>query len=139
MLDDILLKILKCDTIGIGVLTALAFLTQMSNPMNDLLEFTRSVFGISFSLLIIYLEFWRLDFLYNYASFYYSYLGRGILFIWLGSILSSRNSLNVWVICLLFISGFLFISFEYFHIIPKPTNFTVDKISLSLDDDEDII
>lgn len=71
-------KFFKIANISIGCIDIIAALSQLTYIFTNLNVFLLAVYGLALSVPIVYLEFKVPSNLYRYASFYFSFLGRGL-------------------------------------------------------------
>lgn len=137
-------KFFKIANISIGCIDIIAALSQLTYLFTNLSIFLLAVYGLALSIPIIYLEFKVPSNLYRYASFYFSFLGRGLSYILLGLIISFGGIYNILAGMFTFILGVAFIVFHFSQFVEEPSNFRAPGSSLSIgdddiDDDDDMI
>lgn len=137
-------KFFKVANLSIGFLDTIAALSQLRYLFTNLSIFLLAVYGLALSIPIIYLEFKVPPNLYRYASFYFSFLGRGLSYILLGLIISFSGIFNKLAGMFTFILGVSFIVFHFSQFVEEPANFRAPGSSLSIgdddiDDDDDMI
>lgn len=123
---DTILRYLHFANILFGALSAIVFLLQFSYISISFMIFLRALFGFLLTIPIVYLEYRPILGLFRYASFYYSYLGRGILYIFLSSFVVVEGLLPILVVLILFFGGCIFIGIESSNSFPQPSNFEVE-------------
>ncbi|AMD22195.1 HGL145Cp [Eremothecium sinecaudum] len=136
---DSTLKAIRIANIAAGGVSSLVFVTQLSYIFTSFMEFIRAIFGLAFAIPLVYLEFKPINGLARFASFYYSYLGRGALFILLSSLMVFEGALPIIAVFLLFIGGLVFIALEFTGTIPEPDNFRFEGSGLTVGGDDDEI
>ncbi|CAB4255719.1 similar to Saccharomyces cerevisiae YDR100W TVP15 Integral membrane protein localized to late Golgi vesicles along with the v-SNARE Tlg2p [Maudiozyma barnettii] len=129
-------KGIKIANLAIGAIGSLAALSQLTYVVSDFNVFMLSLFAIPLSAMIIMMEFKVPTQLYNFASFYFSFLGRGILQILLGIMVCHGGALKLMSAFLLIISGIAYCLFQFLPMIEEPDFFKVAGSSLTVGDDE---
>lgn len=129
-------KGIKFANIAIGSLGTLASLSQITYVVSDFNVFALSLFAIPLSAVIVMLEFKVPPQLFNFASFYFNYLGRGLLQILLGIIVCHGGALKLMTAFLLVISGIAFCLFQFLPMVEEPDYFKIAGNSLTVGDDE---
>ncbi|GCE98746.1 late Golgi vesicles protein [Zygosaccharomyces mellis] len=129
----------KAANLTIGSLTLLSALSQLRYLIYDFSAFLLALYAIPFSVLIILLEFQAIPALYRYCSFYFSFIGRGFLYILLGLLINFGGVFKVLIAVFTFFSGLVYISFEFLPQIEEPANFRAEGAPLSVNDDDDEI
>ncbi|CAI4037984.1 hypothetical protein SMKI_04G3210 [Saccharomyces mikatae IFO 1815] len=136
-------KFFKIANLSIGCIDIIAALSQLTYLFTNLNVFLLAIYGLVLSVPIVYLEFKIPSNLYRYASFYFSFLGRGLSYILLGLIISFGGIYNILAGMLTFILGVAFIVFHFSQFVEEPVNFRAPGSSLSIgddiDDDDDMI
>ncbi|CAI4333017.1 BCN_G0010020.mRNA.1.CDS.1 [Saccharomyces cerevisiae] len=137
-------KFFKIANISIGCIDIIAALSQLTYIFTNLNVFLLAVYGLALSIPIVYLEFKVPSNLYRYASFYFSFLGRGLSYILLSLIISFGGIYNILAGMFTFILGVAFIVFHFSQFVEEPANFRAPGSSLSIgdddiDDDDDMI
>ncbi|CAI7071801.1 BEM_collapsed_G0010040.mRNA.1.CDS.1 [Saccharomyces cerevisiae] len=137
-------KFFKIANISIGCIDIIAALSQLTYIFTNLNVFLLAVYGLALSVPIVYLEFKVPSNLYSYASFYFSFLGRGLSYILLSLIISFGGIYNILAGMFTFILGVAFIVFHFSQFVEEPANFRAPGSSLSIgdddiDDDDDMI
>ncbi|OWB61441.1 hypothetical protein B5S29_g2331 [[Candida] boidinii] len=104
----------------------------------SLSSFFQGLCLIVFSILITYLEFYIPPKLFNFCSSFFSFLGRGIIYILLAALVAHTSTIRYF--CGLYIFGFglLYIVYQYNNSIIPPTNMQGEP-GLSTDDLDDVI
>lgn len=121
----------------LGALTLLTSLTHLTYVFDRFDVFAQSLFAIFFSAFIIILEFKIPRNTYKFASFYFSFIGRGILNILLCSLLAHDSAVLTILTCvLLFVSGMAFIAFQFTDFVEEPESFKAENNSFIVGDDE---
>lgn len=130
----------KIANISIGSLTLLASISQLSYIISNFNVFLLAIYGIVLSVPIIYLEFKVPPNLYRFASFYFSFLGRGISYILLSFLINFGGIFKVLITTLTFLMGTAYITFQFLPQIEEPQNFRGEGSPITVDgDDDDII
>ncbi|KAL2853624.1 Golgi apparatus membrane protein TVP15 [Aspergillus pseudodeflectus] len=115
-------NIFRIVNIGIGVLMILGGISQFFPA-----EFGRIILGayvIIFGLIVAGLEFLPQvpDYVYRYGSFLFSFLGRGVFYIFVGSILLHDHVLRIIAGSVIGIFGIAYVALEFFPSIEPPSN-----------------
>ncbi|AET38990.1 Tvp15p Ecym_3512 [Eremothecium cymbalariae DBVPG len=138
--QETILQRIFLTNVVIGSVSVLVFLGQLSYIFTNFAAFIRSIFGVTLSIPLVYLEFKPLPWLSRFASFYYSYLGRGLLLVLLSTMIVTEGFLAVFSVYFLFIAGVVFIVCEYNSGVIEPPSFRDEGASLTVgDDDDDVI
>lgn len=127
---------IKTANLALGSLAILTSLLDMTEIFGSFAVFLRGLFALAASIPILYLEFRKLPQLYKFASFYYSFLGRGVLFMLLSCNIANHGVFNLLVSLLLFLSGVIFTIFHFSPFIDEPENFKTSNSGLTVGDDE---
>lgn len=134
------LKFYAYATAGFASLSALCFLGQLTLIFIDFSAFVRALIGLPLSLLLALIEFRDIPALFNYASFYYSYLGRGFLLLLLTSLLSFGTVFSIILGVFLFAGSVLHFVLHALPDAPEPASFKRGATALTVgNDDDDII
>ncbi|CCK71720.1 Tvp15p KNAG_0H03050 [Huiozyma naganishii CBS 8797] len=127
----------KIIDISIGTVALLASLTQLSYIIKSFNVFLQGVIAALLSVLIIQVQFKVPPKLYQYASFYFSFLGRGLLQILLATLVAHGGVLKYIAAVLLFFSGIVFIFCHFAPFIEEPELFRLNNGNgLSVGDDQ---
>ncbi|CCF56826.1 hypothetical protein KAFR_0B05310 [Kazachstania africana CBS 2517] len=122
--------------ISIGSLAILASLSQFLLIFTNFNAFLLGLYSLALSIPVVYLEFKIPPNIYNYASFYFSFLGRGCLNILIALILYHQGFFRILTTILLIFNGIAYIIFHFLPFINEPENFKLANPSLSLNDNE---
>lgn len=107
----------------VGTIAITSAMVQFVQVYLNFTEFLLGMSAFALSIPIIVLEFKVPPDLNRYASFYFSFLGRGLLYILLSFMLGFGGGLKIVGDIILFLSGVSFISFHYIPSIEEPSNF----------------
>lgn len=132
----------KIANLAVGSLCLIASLTQLSYIVSNFQAFLLAIFGIMLSIPIIYLEFKVQPNLYKFASFYFSFLGRGLAYVLLSFLISFGGIFKILVSLITFLLGVAYMAFQVLPQIEEPPNFRAEGSSISIgvgDNDDDII
>ncbi|SCW04272.1 LAFE_0H09868g1_1 [Lachancea fermentati] len=132
-------QLFKIANLVIGSLATVSALTQFSYIFGNFTAFLMSFYALALSVPVVYLEFRVPPNLYRFASFYFSFIGRGLTYILLSLLLSFGGVFKVLVAALLFIFGVLFVVLEFIPSIQEPENFRPEGNSIAVGEDEDDI
>lgn len=123
-------------TIGFSGVLSLLFLSQLFFNLFRLSVLTRAIFGLVLSVLLGLLEFREVGQLDKYASFYYTYPGRGALFALLFGLLDYSGAFSIIVGVLLWpmIGAHAVLSVR--PDLGEPAYFKTANIALSTGEDE---
>ncbi|AGO13967.1 AaceriAGR106Cp [[Ashbya] aceris (nom. inval.)] len=135
------IKFIRAILVTTGVVATIGFLIQLSDIASEFLAAARACFGLPLSALLAYIEFRPAPFLHQYASFYYSYLGRGILQMLLAVLLLPTDFIQACAFAMLFVTGFICVALEFSPAAPELPSFRNDGRALSIgaEDDDDMI
>ncbi|EDO16694.1 hypothetical protein Kpol_1052p42 [Vanderwaltozyma polyspora DSM 70294] len=112
--------IFKFINVIIGTLALYASVSELKDSKNYVI----SIYSILLSIPIILLEFKKVDWLFKYASFYYSLLSRGVLYVFLSFSISMNYSiLNYSIALTIFLTGMIYI---ILHITPLADEYKFD-------------
>ncbi|CAL9730129.1 golgi apparatus membrane protein Tvp15p [Monosporozyma unispora] len=127
----------KYANLVVGTLSALAGVAQLAQIFTDFNTFIQGLFAIVLSTYIIYLEFKIPTQLYKYASFYFSFLGRGALHILLASLLGHGVSfLRFFTILSLVFTGIGYFFCHVAKFVEEPDNFKINDNAIMVGDDQ---
>ncbi|OJJ50868.1 hypothetical protein ASPZODRAFT_21380 [Penicilliopsis zonata CBS 506.65] len=115
-------NIFRIGNIVIGVLMVLGGISQFF-PIS-LSSVVVGVYVILFGLIVASLEFLPTipDYVYRYASFLFSFLGRGVFYIFVGSLLLHDSVLRIIAGSLVGLFGVGYVALEFIPSIEPPTN-----------------
>ncbi|CDO95873.1 unnamed protein product [Kluyveromyces dobzhanskii CBS 2104] len=136
MADTSLLNVYRVACIGFSGTLSLLFLSQAIFHIFSLGVFLRGLIGLGLSVILGLLEFREIPTLDQYASFYYTYAGRGALFTLLFALLNYDGFFSVIVGILLWP---VIVAHVVLHTRPEleqPSYFKNTNIALSANDDE---
>lgn len=126
----------KITNFAVGVLSILCGLSQLlSGFQNFILGFFVIVSGAG----IIFLEIRVPQELFNYASFLFSFIGRGVFYLLIGVIVAHDHILRIFPGFVISIIG---IAYGVLHFVPSilpPENMRSDFAALNNQDEEDVI
>lgn len=123
--------------IFVGTLAVLSGVSQIHQIFIEFNVFIQGLFAIVLSTYIIYLEFKIPSQLYKYASFYFSFLGRGILHFLLVSLLGHNVGTFKFIAnFILFFTGIGYIFCYFTSFIEEPDNFKISNNAIMVGDDE---
>ncbi|SMN21126.1 similar to Saccharomyces cerevisiae YDR100W TVP15 Integral membrane protein localized to late Golgi vesicles along with the v-SNARE Tlg2p [Maudiozyma saulgeensis] len=129
-------KGIKIANLTIGSIASLAAFTQLTYLISDFNVFMLSLFAIPLSAMIVMMEFKVPGQLYNFASFYFNFLGRGVLQILLGIMVCHGGALKLISSFLLVLSGIAYCLFHFLPMVEEPDYFKIAGNSLTVGDDE---
>lgn len=130
----------KVANLAVGSLCLLASLSQLSYIAVNFNAFLLAIFGVALSVPIIYLEFKVPPNLYKFASFYFSFLGRGMAYILLSFLINFGGIFKMLTTLLTFLLGVVYVIFQVLPQIEEPANFRGEAAPIAMgDDDDDII
>ncbi|SCU85905.1 LANO_0C05930g1_1 [Lachancea nothofagi CBS 11611] len=132
-------QIFKSTNIAGGSLATLSALSQTSYLIKNFPAFLMAIFALGLSIPIVYLEFKVPPNLYRFASFYFSFIGRGLCFILLSLLLSFGGAIKIFISLLLFVGGVTYIIVEFVPSIQEPDNFRPEGSSIAVGEDADDI
>ncbi|BDD62736.1 Late Golgi vesicles protein [Monascus purpureus] len=115
-------NIFRLVNIAVGVIMVLGGISQFF-PIS-LSSVIVGVYVILFGLIVGALEFLPTipDYVYRYASFLFSFLGRGIFYVFVGSILIHDNTLRIIAGSIVGFIGVAYAALEFIPSIEPPTN-----------------
>lgn len=120
-----------------GTLAVLSGISQLRQIFTEFNAFIQGLFAIVLSTYIIYLEFKIPSQLYKYASFYFSFLGRGILhFLLLTLLAHDINTFKFFANFILLLTGIGYIFCHFTSFIEEPDNFKISNNAIMVGDDE---
>lgn len=121
----------------------MAGLSQLTYIFSRFNVFLLGIYSIVLSVPIVYLEFKPLPNLHRYASSYFSYFGRAIIFFLLSGMTAFGGAFKIINSLLLFFAGCAFVFVQVSGVIDEPDNFRGQGASISigddLDDEDDVI
>ncbi|SCU87329.1 LAFA_0E06084g1_1 [Lachancea sp. 'fantastica'] len=132
-------QIFKIVNLAAGSLASLSALTQTSYLLSSFPAFLMAVYALGLAVPIVYLEFKVPPNLYRFASFYFSFIGRGLCFILLSLLLSFGGALKILCSLLLFLAGVAFVIVEFVPSVQEPDNFRPEGSSIAVGEDADDI
>ncbi|KAE8351522.1 Golgi apparatus membrane protein TVP15 [Aspergillus coremiiformis] len=115
-------NIFRLVNIAVGVIMVLGGISQFFPPsMSSIIV---GGYVIVFGLLVAGLEFLPNvpDYVYRYASFLFSFLGRGIFYIFVGSILLHNHVLRQIAGAIIGLTGVGYLALEFIPSIEPPSN-----------------
>ncbi|AAS54596.1 AGR106Cp [Eremothecium gossypii ATCC 10895] len=130
-------KFIRALLVTTGAVATLGFLVQLSEVASEFLAAARACFGLPLSVLLVYLEFRPVPLLQQYASFYYSYMGRALLQLLLAVMLLPAGFFQVCAFTMLFMTGFICAALELSSSAPELPSFRNDGRALSIGAEED--
>ncbi|CAR25209.1 Tvp15p [Lachancea thermotolerans CBS 6340] len=122
-----------------GSLATVSALSQTSYILKNFPAFLMALYSLVLAIPMIYLEFRVPPNLYRYASFYFSFFGRGLCLILLSLLLSYGGVFKILVSILLFLSGLVYVILEFVPSIQEPENFRPEGSSIAVGEDGDDI
>ncbi|EDO17626.1 hypothetical protein Kpol_1061p52 [Vanderwaltozyma polyspora DSM 70294] len=125
----------KAINLTVGTLAICASIAQFIQVYSNYTAFLFSMYGFLLSIPIIYLEYQIPFYLYRYSSFYFSFLGRGVLYILLSGIISFGSILNHVASIVAFLSGLFCIGLHFIPDINEPDNFKIPSLGITIEDD----
>ncbi|ODV94298.1 hypothetical protein PACTADRAFT_76917 [Pachysolen tannophilus NRRL Y-2460] len=128
--------VFKIVNLVIGILSTLSGVSQL---LSGVQSFLLGLFIIAGGISIGFLEFKVAPQFYNYCSFFYSFIGRGIFYIFLGVLISHENILRICVGIVIIIIGIGYSILEFLPSIEPPENMQGENGLLSGVDAEDVI
>ncbi|SCV00362.1 LAME_0G09208g1_1 [Lachancea meyersii CBS 8951] len=132
-------QIFKMANLAAGSLASLSALSQMSYLFSNFPAFLMALYALGLSIPIVYLEFRVPPNLYRFASFYFSFIGRGVCLILLSLLLSFGGALKIFLSLLLFIGGVAYTIVEFVPSVQEPDNFRPEGSSIAVGEDADDI
>ncbi|CCE93182.1 Tvp15p TDEL_0F03710 [Torulaspora delbrueckii] len=130
----------KIANLTIGSLCLIASVSQLTYILSNFNAFLLAIFGIVLSTPIVVLEFNIPSNLYRYASFYFSFLGRGVVYILISFLLGFGGVFKILTSLLTFLLGVVYTVFEFLPQIEEPANFRGEGSPIAVEgDDDDII
>ncbi|CEP63287.1 Tvp15p LALA0_S07e06700g [Lachancea lanzarotensis] len=132
-------QIFKLVNLAAGSLASLSALTQTSYLLSNFPAFLMAIYALGLAVPIVYLEFKVPPNLYRFASFYFSFIGRGLSFILLSLLLSFGGALKIFASLLLFLTGVAFVIVEFVPSVQEPDNFRPEGSSIAVGEDADDI
>lgn len=133
------LEFFKVANLAVGSLCLLASVSQLSYILSDFNAFLLAIFGIVLSTPIVVLEFKVPANLYRYASFYFSFLGRGVVYILISFLIGFGGVFKILVALVTFLFGVIYTVFEFLPQIEEPANFRAEGSPIAVEGDDDII
>lgn len=127
---------IKIANIAIGSIATVAALSQLTYLLTDFNVFAQTFFTIPLAALVVLLEFRVPGQLYKFASFYFSFLGRGLLYILLGIMICHGGALKMMSALLVVLAGISFCLFQFLPMVEEPDYFKLGNASLTVGDDE---
>lgn len=115
-------NIFRLVNIAVGVIMILGGISQFFN--GSVSSFILGAYVIIFGLLVGGLEFLPTipDYVYRYASFLFSFLGRGVFYIFIGSIVLSGHWTRIVAGSIIGLTGVGYCVLEFIPSIEPPTN-----------------
>lgn len=138
-MSDIPPQFFKILNIFIGSASSLAALSQLSYIFSNFVAFLMSFYALALSIPIVYLEFRIPPNLYRFASFYFSFAGRGACYILLSLLLSFGGVFKILNSIILFIIGVTFVILQAIPSVQEPENFRPEGNSIAVGEDDDVI
>ncbi|CCD27041.1 Tvp15p NDAI_0J01490 [Naumovozyma dairenensis CBS 421] len=141
----------KFSNIIVGTSSVLSSLAQLTYIFTDFGKALLALYALVLSILIVHFEFKVPPQMYRFVSFYFSFLGRGLLYILLSIILFNGGPLKVINSIVLLILGLAHILFQFMPVVEEPSNYKAAGSSSSIsigddnindqigDDDDDVI
>ncbi|GMM38992.1 Tvp15 protein [Saccharomycopsis crataegensis] len=126
----------KIANFAVGALSVLCGISQLLSGFQD---FFLGLFVIFFGAGIIFLEIRVPQEVYNYASFLFSFIGRGIFYLLIGIIVSHDHILRVFPGFLISFVGIGYCALQFVPNILPPENMRSDFAALHNQDEEDVI
>lgn len=140
---DLPQKLIKYSNLFFGATTSLAAIGQLSYVFQQFGLFLLGLYALALTIPIIWLEFRVPPKLYKYASTYFSFLGRAIIYLLLSAMTMYGSLFNKLNAVLLMLTGLVYLLLHASSIIDEPENFKGQNASIALnddiDDEEDII
>lgn len=132
-------QLFKIVHLAVGSLATLSALSQTSYIFKSFPVFLKALYALMLAIPMVYLEFKVPVNLYRYASFYFSFLGRGLSLILLSLLLSYGGVFKIIISGLLFLAGVVYAVLEFVPSVQEPENFRADGSGLSVGEDGDDI
>ncbi|SCV04317.1 LAMI_0H15148g1_1 [Lachancea mirantina] len=129
----------KISNIATGALIALSAFSQLTYLFKNFSAFLMALFALALSVPIVYLEFRVPPNLYRFASFYFSFIGRGLLYMLLALLVSFGGVFKILIAAIVFTMGGVFVGFQFVPTIQEPENFRAEGNSIAVGDDDDEI
>ncbi|ODV68244.1 COPI associated [Hyphopichia burtonii NRRL Y-1933] len=123
----------KIANFSVAGLTVISGISQLFSGFHSFLS---GLYIIAFGLGIGFLEFRVPSEAYTYASFLFSFIGRGIFYTFLGISINLSSIFRILAALLVFIIGVVYIGLEAVPSISPPQNMNAEGIAIN---DEDII
>ncbi|CAR65961.1 DEHA2G12782p [Debaryomyces hansenii CBS767] len=116
----------------------LSILSGLSQLFSGIQSFVLGIYIIAFGGVIGLLEFRVPAEAYAYASFLFSFIGRGIFYTLIGASINGGSAFRIIAGLLIFVVGLVYISLEAIPSISPPENMNPEGIAIGIND-EDII
>lgn len=128
--------VIRAINIAVGSIATIAALSQLTYLLVDFNVFAQTFFAIPLAALGVLLEFRVPAQLHKFASFYFSFLGRGLLYILLGIMVCHGGAFKMLSALLLVLAGISFCLFQFLPMVEEPDYFKLGNASLTVGDDE---
>ncbi|CCC68479.1 hypothetical protein NCAS_0B03950 [Naumovozyma castellii] len=126
----------KFGNILLGSTSTLAALSQLSYISSNFVAVPLALYALVLSIGTVYLEFKIPSNIFNFASFYFSFLGRGLTYILISILLSFGGALKKINMLLLFFYGLAHVAFQFTPFVEEPNNYRSAGSSISIGDDD---
>ncbi|CCH61483.1 hypothetical protein TBLA_0E04290 [Henningerozyma blattae CBS 6284] len=131
--------VIKYINLAVGTIAILSSLIQFIYIYKNFTEFLLAMSSFALAFPIILLEFKVPPDLHRFASFYFSFLGRGLLYILLSFMLAFGGLKKILADIFIFLVGIVFICFQFLPDIEEPRNFRPTGGSvIAIGEDDDI-
>lgn len=117
------------------VVAGLSVVSGVSQIFNGIQSFLLALYIISFGVVIGFLEYSVPQEAFVYASFLFSFIGRGVFYTLIASIINGASFFRVFASLIIFIIGLVYIGLEAVPSISTPDNMRSEGVTL----DEEII
>ncbi|CAH2351430.1 golgi apparatus membrane protein Tvp15p [[Candida] railenensis] len=104
----------------------LAILSGISQLFSGIQSFVIGLYIIAFGAAIGLLEFRVPPEAHSYASFLFSFIGRGVFYTFIGASINGASFFRIFTGLLIFIVGLVYISLEYVPSISLPENMNIE-------------
>ncbi|ODV76023.1 Tvp15p [Cyberlindnera jadinii NRRL Y-1542] len=129
--------VFKIVNLTVGGISAILGLTQL---LSGVAAFFLGLYLIAFGVAIGGLEFIIPPLAYHYASFLFSFLGRGVFYVLIGVLIAQGgNAIRIVFGFLIVVIGIVYAVLEFIPSIEPPENFKAHGHVLEDNDEEDII
>lgn len=119
--------VFKIANLLVAGLTVLSGISQLFSGIHS---FLIAIYVISFGLVIAFLEFSVPQEAFVYASFLFSFIGRGVFYTLIASIIDGGSFFRIFASLIIFIVGLVYIGLEAVPSVSTPDNMRSEGVTL---------